>query len=210
MLMKFKINNMKKIVFLILSMIVLNVQAQNKFALGIKLGQNFSSVNNVSVDRNAASFHVGAAAQIGVGPSFSIAPEVILTQTKLESNPSVLELLNNNALKPETYHLNYLAIPVLAQYKVFKSFIIQAGPQYSILLDQKKDGKETARLAFNSGEFAIVGGAKLDLGGFFLYGRYVIGMNNIRSATELNNNLGDQSTWKTRQWQLGVGFSLFK
>jgi len=201
---------MKKIVFLILSMIVLNVQAQNKFALGIKLGQNFSSVNNVSVDRNAASFHVGAAAQIGVGPSFSIAPEVILTQTKLESNPSVLELLNNNALKPETYHLNYLAIPVLAQYKVFKSFIIQAGPQYSILLDQKKDGKETARLAFNSGEFAIVGGAKLDLGGFFLYGRYVIGMNNIRSATELNNNLGDQSTWKTRQWQLGVGFSLFK
>lgn len=50
-------------------MIVLNAQAQNKFALGIKLGQNFSSVNNVNVDRNAASFHIGAAAQIGVGSS---------------------------------------------------------------------------------------------------------------------------------------------
>ena len=200
---------MKKIFFFLMSMIVLNAQAQNKFALGIKLGQNFSSVNNINVDRNAASFHVGAAAQIGVGPSFSIAPEVILTQTKLESNPSVLELLGNSALKPETYHLNYLAIPVLAQYKVFKSFIIQAGPQYSILLDQQKDGKEAARLDFNSGEFAIVGGAKLDLKGFFLYGRYVIGMNNIRSASELSTNLGDQSTWKTRQWQLGLGFSLF-
>ena len=200
---------MKKIFFFLMSMIVLNAQAQNKFALGIKLGQNFSSVNNINVDRNAASFHVGAAAQIGVGPSFSIAPEVILTQTKLESNPSVLELLGNSALKPETYHLNCLAIPVLAQYKVFKSFIIQAGPQYSILLDQQKDGKEAVRLAFNSGEFAIVGGAKLDLKGFFLYGRYVIGMNNIRSASELSTNLGDQSTWKTRQWQLGLGFSLF-
>ncbi len=200
---------MKKIVFLIMSMIVLNAQAQNKFALGIKLGQNFSSINNVNVDRNAASFHLGATTQIGIGPSFSIAPEVILTQTKLESNPSVSELLGNNALKPETYHLNYLAIPVLAQYKVFKSFIVQAGPQYSILLDQKKDGKEVARLAFNSGEFAVVGGAKLDMNGFFVYGRYVIGMNNIRSANELGNNLGDQSTWKTRQWQLGVGFSLF-
>ena len=200
---------MKKIFFFLMSMIVLNAQAQNKFALGIKLGQNFSSVNNINVDRNSASFHVGAAAQIGVGPSFSIAPEVILRQTKLESNPSVLELLGNSALKPETYHLNYLAIPVLAQYKVFKSFIIQAGPQYSILLDQQKDGKEAARLAFNSGEFAIVGGAKLDLKGFFLYGRYVIGMNNIRSASELSTNLGDQSTWKTRQWQLGLGFSLF-
>ncbi len=200
---------MKKLFFFLMSLLALNVQAQNKFALGIKLGQNFSSVNNVNVDHNAASFHIGAAAQIGVGSSFSIAPEVILTQTKLESNPSVLELLNNNALKPETYHLNYIAIPVLAQYKVFKSFIVQAGPQYSILLDQKKDGKEAAREAFETGEFAIVGGAKLDLNGFFLYGRYVIGMNNIRSANELNNNLGDQSTWKTRQWQLGVGFSLF-
>jgi Outer membrane protein beta-barrel domain len=200
---------MKKLFFFLMSIIVLNAQAQNKFALGIKLGQNFSSVDNVNVDHNAASFHVGAAAQIGIGPSFSIAPEVILTQTKLASNPSPLELLGNNALKPETYHLNYLAIPVLAQYKVFKSFIVQAGPQYSILLDQQKDGKETARLAFNTGEFAIVGGAKLDLNGFFLYGRYVIGMNNIRSANELSNNLGDQSTWKTRQWQLGVGFSLF-
>ena len=192
-----------------MSMIVLNAQAQNKFALGIKLGQNFSSINNVNVDRNAASFHLGATTQIGIGPSFSIAPEVILTQTKLESNPSVSELLGNNALKPETYHLNYLAIPVLAQYKVFKSFIVQAGPQYSILLDQKKDGKEVARLAFNSGEFAVVGGAKLDMNGFFVYGRYVIGMNNIRSANELTSNLSDQSTWKTRQWQLGVGFSLF-
>ena len=76
-------------------------------------------------------------------------------------------------------------------------------------MDQKKDGKEAARLAFNSGEFAIVGGAKLDFNGLFLYGRYVIGMNNIRSANELSSNLSDQSTWKTRQWQLGLGFSLF-
>ena len=133
---------MKKLFLFLISMIALNAQAQNKFALGIKLGQNFSSVNNVNVDRNAASFHLGATTQIGIGSSFSIAPEVISTQTKLESNPSVLELLGNNALKPETYHLNYLAIPVLAQYKVFKSFVVQAGPQYSILLDQKKDGKE--------------------------------------------------------------------
>jgi len=202
---------MRKTFFIVMSLLALNAQAQNKFALGIKLGQNFSSINNVNVDRNAASFHVGATAKIGLGPSFSIAPEVILTQTKLESNPSVLELLGNNALKPETYHLNYLAIPILAQYKAFKSLALQAGPQYSILLDQKKDGKETARLAFETGEFAIVGGAKLDLNGFFLYGRYVIGMNNIRSANELIDNLADQyqSKWKTRQWQLGIGISLF-
>jgi hypothetical protein len=34
-------------------------------------------------------------------------------------------------------------------------------------------------------------------------------MNNIGSSTQLLNNLKDQSTWKTRQWQLGVGLNLF-
>ena len=193
----------------LLSLLVLKAEAQDKFALGIKVGQNFSSVNNVNVDHNSASYHIGATAQIGIGPMFSIAPEVILTQTKLEANPSVLALAIDPTFKPETFHLNYVAIPVLAQFKPFKSFLFQAGPQYSILLDQKKDGTELARTAFSSGEFAFVGGAKLDLGGFSLYGRYVIGMNNIGSAAEGYNNLKDQGTWKTRQWQLGIGLSLF-
>jgi Outer membrane protein beta-barrel domain len=200
---------MKKIITVLISLIALKAQAQDKFAIGIKVGQNFTSVSNVNVDHNSASYHLGATAQIGIGPLFSIVPEVILTQTKLESNPSPLDLVGNNSLKPETYHLNYLAIPVLAQYKPFKSLLFQAGPQYSILLDQKKDGTDAARTAFSSGEFAIVGGAKLDLGGFFLYGRYVVGMNNIGSASQLSSNLQDQSTWKTRQWQLGIGLSLF-
>jgi len=200
---------MRKLVIVFISLLVLKAHAQDKFAIGIKVGQNFSSVNNVNVDHNSASYHLGATAVIGIGPMFSIVPEVILTQTKLEANPSVLALAIDPTFKPETFHLNYVAIPVLAQYKPFKSLLFQAGPQYSILLDQKKDGTETARTAFSSGEFALVGGAKLDLGGFFLYGRYVIGMNNIGSANQLSKNLQDQSTWKTRQWQLGIGLSLF-
>ncbi len=200
---------MKKWGFILISFIVLSAQAQDKFAMGFKVGQNFTSVNNVNVDHNSASYHLGATAQIGIGPLFSIVPEVNLTQTKLEANPTAVDLILNPGLKPETFHLNYVAIPILAQYKPFKSLLFQAGPQYSILLDQKKDGTENARTAFSSGEFALVGGAKIDLGGFFIYGRYVIGMNNIGSAAEGYNNLQDQGNWKTRQWQLGVGLSLF-
>jgi len=200
---------MKKGTFLLFILIVLNAQAQDKFALGFKVGQNFTSVNNVNVDHNSASYHIGATAQIGIGPFFSIVPEAILTQTQLEANLTVFDLLGKPSIQPQTFHMNYLAIPLLAQYKPFKSFIVQAGPQYSIFLDQKKDGIGNASMAFNSGEFALVGGAKIDLGGFFIYGRYVIGMNNIGSAAEGYSNLKDQSTWKTRQWQLGVGLNLF-
>lgn len=200
---------MKHIFIILCFFFVAQLNAQQKFGLGLKVGQNFSKVDNVVVDHNAASYHAGVTMQIGLSKGFSIAPEVLLSQTKLETSPSTAELLVNPSLKPETYHLNYLSIPILLQYNVLKSFLVQAGPQYGILLDQSKDGLENARVAFSSGEFSMVGGAKLNLGGFFLYGRFVIGMNNIGSSTQLLNNLQNQSTWKTRQWQLGVGLNLF-
>jgi hypothetical protein len=80
--------------------------------------------------------------------------------------------------------------------------LLQAGPQYGILIDQKKNAKENTELAFNQGEFSFVGGAKVNLGGFFVYGRYVVGLQNI-------NELQDQTKWRTTQWQLGIGMSLF-
>jgi hypothetical protein len=98
--------------------------------------------------------------------------------------------------------LNYLILPLLVQVKPFPMLSLQAGPQYGILLDQKKDGKENAQLAFKQGEFSFVGGAKVNLGGFFVYGRYVVGLQNI-------NELQDQAKWKTTQWQLGLGINLF-
>ncbi|MEN9700939.1 MAG: hypothetical protein RIR55_242 [Bacteroidota bacterium] len=179
-----------------------NLNAQDKFALGIKVGQNFSSVNDVAVDHNTASYHAGVTTFFKVTDKFGIAPEFILSQTKLETTPPVTRLMGNGSLQPETYHLNYLSIPLLCEFKPVQKFSIQAGPQYSILLDQKKDGVGNASMAFKNGEFAFVGGAKFDLGGFFLYGRYVVGLQNI-------NELQDQTKWRTTQWQLGVGMKLF-
>jgi hypothetical protein len=85
------------------------VTAQDKFSLGIKVGQNFSSVNQVAVDHNTASYHAGVNMHIGITDKIGIAPEVILSQTKLENTPSVLNLLTNSLSQPETYHLNYLS-----------------------------------------------------------------------------------------------------
>ena len=199
---------MKRIIFLFTLLVTLQVSAQQKFALGIKVGQNLSSINNVYVDRHAASYHIGATVQLGITKSISIVPEVILSQTKLEA-VYPLDFSPNNIIKPETYHLNYLAIPILLQLKPVKGLLLQAGPQYSILIDKKKDGVENATLAFKNGEFAFIGGAKIDLGGFFLYGRYVIGMENVASFKQLETQLNDDAQWKTKQWQLGIGINLF-
>ena len=193
---------MKHFILIALLHISLFVGAQEKFGIGVKVGQNFSSVNSVAVDRNSASFHGGVTFQIGLTEKISLVPEVLLSQTKLSTNLSIMEVLGNNSLKPETYHLNYLMVPLLVQVKPFSSLLLQAGPQYGILIDQKKDGIENAKLAFQQGEFSFVGGAKVNLGGFFVYGRYVVGLQNI-------NELQDQAKWRTTQWQLGIGMSLF-
>jgi hypothetical protein len=166
------------------------------------VGQNLTSVNSVAVDRHAASYHGGLTFQIGLTDKISLVPEVLLSQTKLSTNPSIMDVLGDNSLKPETYHLNYLMIPLLVQVKPFPILALQAGPQYGILIDQSKDGKENAQLSFKQGELSFVGGAKVNLGGFFLYGRYVVGLQDI---SELQN----QAKWKTTQWQLGLGLNLF-
>ena len=176
--------------------------AQEKLGIGIKVGQNFSSVNSVAVDRHSASFHGGVTFQVGINDKISLVPEVLLSQTKLSTNPKIAAVINNQVYNPETYHLSYLMVPLLVQVKPFSNLLLQAGPQYGILIDQKKDGKENAQLAFKEGEFSFVGGAKVNLGGFFVYGRYVVGLQDISA-------LQDQAKWKTTQWQLGIGMSLF-
>ena len=197
-----KINMMKKFILLASVLISFTAKAQEKIGIGVKVGQNLTSVNSVAVDRHTSSYHGGVTFQIGLTDKISLVPEVLLSQTKLSTNPSIIAVLGDGRYKPETYHLNYLIVPVLVQVKPFSSLLLQAGPQYGILIDQKKDGKENAQLAFQQGEFSFVGGAKVDLGGFFVYGRYVVGLQNI-------NQLQDQAKWRTTQWQLGIGMSLF-
>jgi len=193
---------MKKFILLALLPLGIYAEAQEKIGIGIKVGQNLTSVNSVAVDRHAASYHGGLTFQIGLTDKISLVPEVLLSQTKLSTNPSIVDVLGDNSLKPETYHLNYLMVPLLVQVKPFPILALHAGPQYGILIDQSKDGKENAQLAFKQGEFSFVGGAKVNLGGFFLYGRYVVGLQDI---SELQN----QAKWRTTQWQLGLGLNLF-
>ena len=193
---------MKKFILLATVFIAFAAKAQEKVNIGIKVGQNLTSVNSVAVDRHTASYHGGVTFQIGLTDKISLVPEVLLSQTKLATNPNIMDVLGDNRYNPETYHLSYMMVPLLVQVKPFSSLLLQAGPQYGILIDQKKDGKENAQLAFKEGEFSFVGGAKVNLGGFFVYGRYVVGLQDI-SAVQ------DQAKWKTRHWQLGIGMSLF-
>jgi len=59
----------------------------------------------------------------------------------------------------------------------------------------------TGKQAFKSGDFSVVGGAQLNLGGFKAGARYVIGLNNI-------DDVGDRDKWKNQNIQLYIGFRI--
>ena len=96
---------------------------------------------------------------------------------------------------------HYLSIPVLLNFSPSKTVTFQAGPQFGILLNKDQDLLENGKQAFKSGDLSMLGGVQLNLGGFKVGGRYAVGLSNI-------NDIDNQDQWKSRSWQLYVGFRL--
>ena len=63
---------MKKLLLFAFLSICFFANAQEKLGIGIKVGQNFSSVNSVAVDRHSASFHGGVTFQVGINDKISL------------------------------------------------------------------------------------------------------------------------------------------
>jgi hypothetical protein len=78
---------------------------------------------------------------------------------------------------------------------------LQAGPAFSVLIDQSKNFLQNGADAFKKGDFSMIGGAQVRLSKLYLSGRYVVGLANI-------NDIDDKEKWKSQAIQLSVGLSL--
>jgi len=190
----------------IMAIALLTMQAASaQFRLGAKAGANLVKVDGKSFkDEFRYNYHVGGFAEIGLtrDRKLSLQPEVLFNQysTTLDSNfKSVYE----NVLNSEQTHvkLNYLSIPILLNYRLIGPVYLQAGPAFSILLDQSKSFLQNGGDAFKKGDFSMIGGAQVRISKIYLSGRYVIGLANI-------NDIDNQDKWKSQAIQLSVGLSL--
>ena len=175
-----------------------------QFHIGFKGGANITKVDGHSFkDKFTYGYSLGAFAEIPLGEKFGLQPEVLFNQysTTVDSNlHHVYEnIFSSNQSKVK---LNYLSIPLLLNYKLIGNFLsLQAGPQFSILMDQSKTLLQNGGKAFSSGDFAMVGGVQVKLSAIRVSGRYVIGLNNI-------NDIDNQESWKNQGFQVAVGFAL--
>ena len=193
-----------KLAIMIVALLTMQA-ASAQFRLGAKAGANLVKVDGKSFkDEFRYGYHLGGFAEIGLtrDKKLTLQPEVLFSQysTTLDSSfKSVYEnVINSNQSHVK---LNYLSFPILLNYKLIGPIYLQAGPAFSVLMDQSRTFLQNGGDAFKKGDFSMIGGAQVRLAKLYLSGRYVVGLANI-------NDIDNKDKWKSQAIQLSVGLSL--
>ena len=190
-----------KFVTLALAVLIFSAAHSQSFHLGIKGGANISKISGKSFsDEFGYSYHLGGFAEIGLANKFSVQPEVLFNQYKQDTSSQFKDIYNLSANR-SNIKLNYLSIPILLNYKASNFLSLQAGPQFGILMNQNEKLLQNGKDAFKKGDFSMVGGVQLKFSSVRIYGRYVLGLNNL-------NDIDNKDKWKSQGFQLGVGLAI--
>lgn len=172
------------------------------FKLAIHAGANMGKLDGKSFsDEYQLGYHVGIAPEIMFSSKWGIQPEVLFNQTNTTTTSDFQDLYKVSINELKDVKLNYLSIPLMLSYRPFSFFTLQAGPQFSVLMNKHKTLLENGGDAFSKGDFSMVGGAQINILKLRVYGRYGIGLSNI-------NDIDNRDNWKSQSVQLGVGLAL--
>ena len=194
---------MKKASFLGLAVILLSVSrihAQG-FHFGVKAGTNLAKIDGRSFQSGFNwGFSAGGFAELNFTSHFGIQPEVLFSETKTQT-ASDFNTIYQQGINDRSVTLNYLSIPILLSIRPIPLISILVGPQFSTLLSSSQNIVGNTSNAFKSGDFAMVGGAQINLAGFKAGARYIIGLSNL-------NGIDDADKWKNQSIQVYIGFRI--
>lgn len=192
------------------------VHAQSPaFKYGLKAGLNLSHLSydgNDIQSSGKAGFHVGLLGQLPISEKFLFMPEIIYSQ---QGGKLTFDEMTSGYHFESTMKLNYLNIPLMVSYPVWKDLSIKAGPQVGFLLSSKNDYSdnylgdiiaEETNLSdvSHSVDFALnLGLGYRFLEKFVLDARYQFSFSNVFDAA--NPALSDQKI-KNRNFQLSLGY----
>ncbi len=205
---------MKKSIFVIVIALfgISAMSAQEYVMFGVKGGVNFSTFSgdgaNAFNDPNGrTSFNLGLLAEIPLTDKFSVQPEVLYSGQGYD-------IADRNNANDIEYQLDYINIPVLAKFYVFDGLALEAGPQVGFLVNSEIDSNPSSTNngeislsedQFNKVDFSAALGASYKFrGGFFVNGRYNIGLTDIYDDS-FSNNVFSGADAKHSVIQPGVG-----
>lgn len=183
---------------------LLSVMSITAFSQRVKVGfKGGASVYKLSgksfKEEFSFGYHAGAFAEIKVFSKFYIQPEILFSQTKVDTSKTFSSVYQFK--KTGNIQLNYMVFPVLLNYKPINILTLQVGPQFGILINKNNTLLQNGKQAFTTGDFSILGGIQLNINHFKIYGRYVAGLSNI-------NDIDNKEQWRGQSIQLGIGFTL--
>jgi hypothetical protein len=190
---------MKKflIVTLLISLYSNHVFAQ-EIHLGVKGGADMRKISNsVFKDKFSFGYHLGGFIQLGLTKSIVFQPEVYFSQITYDTADGFNQVIPNS-ITISQLKLGYLNIPLLLGLKVNQRIMLQAGPQFGIIMNKSENLKANGQNALKNGDFSMVGGLQITAASFVIYGRYVVGLSDA-------GNVANQSEWKSQAIHLGVG-----
>ena len=172
---------MKKLILLVaIALIGFNVNAQG-VDFGVKAGANFANIGGDETDDygSRTSFHFGVTAGIAVSDNFSVQPELVYSSQGATFD---FEGIDGDV------QLNYLNLPIMAQFQVADGFSVEVGPQFGFLMsanlkvdDEEEDIKDELKgldLAAGIGvNYAMASG--LNFGA-----RYNLGLSNVNDGDD--------------------------
>lgn len=165
---------------------ILAVKAQDvKF--GIKGGLNLSKLTSASDAKVLAGFNAGALVNFKLDKNWAIQPEVQYSTQGSKLKTDYFGLITTEG----TLKLDYINIPVLAQYHIIDEFYLEGGPQVGFLTSSKyktgsitvdnKDGMKKVDFGLNFGF-----GYKFDMG-LGIGARYNFGLTNVFDSDKVNH-----------------------
>jgi len=180
------------------------VKAQIK--IGAKGGANFSYITETGdfdfIDWEAlTSYYVGAFLEYELSDRLSVRGEALYSFEGAEFRDGM-----GGIRKVE---LNYLNVPLLLRLRLIHGIFLDAGIEPGVIIN-KNEG--TARIDKDT-EFGFLLGGGFQLGERWIFNlRYVQGLSDIYTftATDANGEPIGSASGKTRLWQIGAEFSIFK
>ena len=188
----------------VLSALLISLQSNGQFHVGVKAGANVTKVDGKSFkDEFKSGYMLGGFAEIKLSKKLYLQPELLINQYNSRLDTNYNNLVGNIFNGMTSVKLDYLSIPILLNYRMGGGFIsLQAGPQYGVLIDKNNSILQNTGNAFRNGDLSLLGGVQIKAGAFRINGRYFVGLSNI-------NDITNDSKWKNQGFQLSVGLAFF-
>lgn len=171
---------MKKLLITLLLLIAAKANFAQGISYGVKAGLNFSNIYSTNLNTDFKQGYL-----VGVYAKFDVI--VLAIQPELHfSNRGYVE----SGVKE--VNLNYIDMPILLRIKVLPFVSIDAGPQFSRLVNKNFNSISTTVTTvptLNNSEVSAVFGASMNIWKLGASARYIVGLSELEKAITSKNQL---------------------